>query len=95
MDAMVSMAKETYSNRPEWGSPGLLHVDRGKAKDNFIEASGLLIKEKGKDVMWGRQPLSSTVSKTISRKMDWATLAAQKLVAEVKGLSKPQRDSGT
>lgn len=70
MDAMVSMAKETYSNRPEWGSPVLLHVDRGKAKDNFIEASGPLIKEKGKDVMWGRQPLSSTVSKTISRKMD-------------------------
>ena len=93
--SLVSMAKETYPNRPEWGplvlgvygqgnisqsarveSPVLLHADRGRAEGNSIEAARLLIKEKGKDVMWGRQPLSTTVSKTISRKMDQGTLAA-------------------
>ena len=57
-------------------SPVLLHADRGRAEGNSIEAARLLIKEKGKDVMWGRQPLSTTVSKTISRKMDQGTLAA-------------------
>lgn len=95
MDAVVSMAKEMFPNRPEWGplvlgvygqgnisrlarveSPVLLHADRGRAEDNSTEAAGLLIKEKGKDVMWGRQPLSTTVRKTISRKMDQGTLAA-------------------
>lgn len=75
MDVVVSMAKETYPNRQS-GVTVLIQVDRGQAEDNAIETAGQLIKEKGKDVMWGRQPLSTTVSKTISRKMDQGTLAA-------------------